>query len=387
MNDNFSELRKFVVPEFVFGKGAIALIGKYVKRFQASKIFLATDKGIADAGWLKIIEDVFKSEKLDYVLYDEITSNPKDIQVMKGAELLKLEKCDIVVALGGGSPMDCAKAINVVYTNQVYVNKLEGIDEIEYPGLPLICIPTTAGTAADISQFAIISNTEQKRKFGIVSKLVVPDISLIDPETTTTMSPRLTAETGMDALVHAFESYVSIISSPVTDLNALKAIELIIGNLKGAYTEPDNLTYRNNMMLASTLAGFAFSNASLGLVHALAHSLGGYLNFAHGECNALLLGSAIDYNFDSAPEKYSDIACLFSPKLKSEPKTKVKKMLIEEINKFRHSVGINYRLRDLGVKESDVKFLTKNALLDGCLATNPKPADIKSIEECYKNAL
>lgn len=387
MQNDFSKLRKFLVPEFVFGEGALHLASKYVKRFQASKIFLVTDKGIADAGWLKILEENLKSANLDYVIFDKITPNPKDNEVMKGAEILKYEKCDIVLALGGGSPMDCAKAISITSTNNVNVTEFEGIDEVKIPGLPLICIPTTAGTSADVSQFAIISDSLQKRKLGIVSKLVVPDIALIDPETTTTMAPELTAETGMDALVHAIEAYVSNASSAITDINALKSIELIVANLPGAYFEPHNMNYRNNMMMGSLLAGFAFSNASLGLVHSMAHSLGGSFDLAHGECNSLLLESVIDFNFDAAPEKYSDIARIFSPKVKFKDQDEVKSILKNGIRKLKNSIGINYTLKDIGVEKKDIKMLSQKTLMDGCLATNPKLVSLKSIEECYRNAL
>jgi len=387
MNNDFSKLRKFLIPEFVFGENALHLAGKYVKKFQASKVFVATDKGIAKAGWLRLLEENLKAENINYIIFDDLTSNPKDTEVMKGAEILKAEKCDIIVALGGGSPMDCAKAINISFTNNINVVEFEGIDQVKIPGLPLICVPTTAGTSADISQFAIINNTKEQRKFGIISKLTVADVALIDPKTTTTMYPKLTAETGMDALVHAIEAYVSNASSPITDINSLKAIELIIANLPGAFAEPDNMIYRNNMMMASLLAGFAFSNASLGLVHAMAHSLGGTLDFAHGECNALLLESVINYNFDSASEKYFDIARLFEPKLSSEDVNIAKDILVKKIGTLKKSIGINYTLKDIGVTKDHINMLAEKTILDGCLATNPKLVSLETLKECYNNAL
>ncbi len=383
---NYSLLRKFYVPEFVFGERAINLTGKYVKRFHAQKILLVTDKGLAKAGWLKFIEDVLKSENLKYVVFDEVTPNPKDHTAMYGAEFLKKEKCDIIVALGGGSPMDCAKAIGIVSTNNKPVIEFEGVDEIEIPGLPLICLPTTAGTSADISQFAIINEAEMKRKFAIVSKKVVPDIALIDPLTTSTMPADLTAATGMDALVHAIEAYVSNANSLVTDFNALQAIKLVINNLQGAFCEPGNMLYRNNMMLASLLAGFAFSNAGLGLVHSMAHSLGGLLDLPHGECNSLLLNSVIDINFDIANERYYDIAKIFKPKITAKDKKSVKSILIDEIKKLEKKVGITYSLKNVGVKKTDIPALARNAYNDACLATNPKQVTIKEIEECFKHA-
>jgi alcohol dehydrogenase len=387
MTSDFSQLRKFLVPEFVFGENAMLLATKYINRYQASKVLLVTDKGIEKAGWVSKLEDILNSEKINYVLFDEVTPNPKDTEVKIGVEILQKEKCDIVLAIGGGSPMDCAKAINISYTNNVDVVEFEGIDEVRIPGLPLICIPTTAGTSADISQFAIINNTNEQRKIGIVSKLTVPDVALIDPKTTRTMYPKLTAETGMDAMVHAVEAYVSNASSPITDFNALKAIELIIANLPSAFAEPDNMLYRNNMMMASLLAGFAFSNASLGLVHAMAHSLGGSLDFAHGECNSLLLESVIKFNFDSAAEKYFNIARLFEPKLSSKDLNSSKDVLIEKINALKNSIGINYTLKDIGVNKNHIKMLAEKAIIDGCLATNPKLVSLQSLEECYQNAL
>lgn len=387
MGNDFSQLRKFLVPEFVFGDGAIGIAGKYVKRFQASKVFVVTDKGIIKAGWLKILEDTLRSENLSFVVYDGVTSNPKDEEVMLGAAMLRNENCDIIIALGGGSPMDCAKAISITYTNNVHVLDFEGIDEVKIPGLPLICIPTTAGTSADISQFAIINDSRQLRKFAIVSKLVVPDVALIDPETTTTMSPSLTAETGMDALVHSIEAYVSNASSPITDVNAIKAIELIVNNLPGAYAEPKNKTYRNNMMMASLFAGFAFSNASLGLVHSMSHSLGGSLNFPHGECNSLLLESVINFNFNAASQKYFEISKIFEPTISLNANIDIKVFLIQKIKELKNSIGINYTLKDIGVTKNDLNLLAQKAIMDGCLATNPKFASLTEIEECYNNAL
>lgn len=387
MSKDMFLLRKFNVPEIVYGAEAINLAAKYIKRFQASRAFIVTDPGLKETGWVNKLEKNLKSEKINYAVFDNVTPNPKDSEVMLGAEMLKREKCDIVLALGGGSPMDCAKAINITYTNDVSVNNFEGIDEVKTPGLPLVCIPTTAGTSADISQFAIITQTEQKRKFAIVSKLVVPDVALIDPETTLTMSQKLIAETGMEALVHAVEAFVSNASSTLTDINALKAIELISANLKEAYQDPQNRTYRYNMMTASLLAGMAFSNAGLGLVHALAHSLGGTKDFAHGECNAILLQAVIDYNFDSAAEKYFEIAKIFRPSIEIKDISESKDILIESISILKKGIGIDYSLKDIGVVKKDIKVLAEKAMMDGCLATNPKQVSLESIEECFIHAL
>lgn len=207
-------MRKFVAPEFIFGVGARHRVGFYARNMRARKVLIVSDAGVIAAGWLKDIEQSLARVGIDSVLFKELTPNPKDVEVMAGADLYAREQCDVIVALGGGSVMDCAKAIGIVFANQCEVSAFEGADRVEIPGPPLICIPTTAGTAAEISQFCIIVNSPQRYKMAIISKSVVPDIALVDPETTLTLSPHLTACTGIDALTHAVEAYVSTASSP-----------------------------------------------------------------------------------------------------------------------------------------------------------------------------
>jgi len=378
------ELRKFVAPEFLFGSGAIDMVDRYIHNFRSKKVMIVTDPGIIEAGWAGRIEKLLKDASIPYVLFHDTTPNPKDFEVINGAEIYMEEGCDIIVAIGGGSPMDCAKGIGIVCTNGRHILEFEGVDEVPVPGPPLICIPTTAGTAADISQFAIICDTERQVKIAIVSKTVVPDVALIDPLTTTTMTPELTAETGMDALVHAFEAYVSNASSPVTDLNALEAVRLISGSLYGAWKEPLNIEYRRSMMLGSLFAGLAFSNASLGLVHAMAHSLGGLRDLPHGECNALLLEEVINYNFSSAAGRYTRLAGALGVSGSGEI---VKENLIKTLSEFRKSIGIDYRLSDLGITRKIIPDLARFALADPCVITNPRVPDVKDIEGVYEKAL
>lgn len=378
------ELRKFVVSEFLFGDGAIDLAGQFAAKFGSNKVLIVTDPGIIKAGWVKKVENSLNEESINYTIFDSVTANPKDYEVMQGAELFKSEECDVIISIGGGSPIDCAKGIGIVSSNNKHINTFEGVDEVGLPMPPLICIPTTAGTSADISQFAIITHSIDKRKIAIVSKAVVPDISLIDPRTTTTMESSLTAATGMDALVHAFEAYVSNASSPLTDLHALEAIRLINNNLEKVIAKPNNIKYRDNMMLGSLYAGMAFSNASLGIVHAMAHSLGGLKDSPHGECNALLLESSIEFNFDSTPEKYKNI--LEAINLSSDGLTnrQIKEKLIQRIRHLRISLGIDYSLEQLGIEKSDLNQLAINAHNDACLATNPRAASIQQIKAIYE---
>ncbi len=380
-------LRKFVAPEFLFGAGAIDLAGQYASNLGGSRALIVSDEGVIEAGWTDSVKKVLGDTGVTCTVFSDVTPNPKDHEVMKGAEYCLSESCDIIVAVGGGSPMDCAKGIAIITANGGLIADYSGVDMVPLPGPPLICVPTTAGTAADISQFAIIGDTERRIKFAIISKSVVPDVSLIDPSATSTMDSKLTAETGMDALVHAFESYVSNASSPVTDLNALEAVKLISRNLRRAVENPHDMASREKMMLGSLLAGLAFSNASLGLVHAMAHSLGGFYGSPHGECNALLLENVVNFNFDSESEKYTQLGEAMGLALLKLKKEERKEALAEGLSIFRKNSGIYSRLNDLGVKPEDIPSLADYAAQDTCAVTNPRAASRKDIERLYEESL
>lgn len=377
------ELRKHLVPEFVFGDNALKLVGRYASNLCARKVLIVTDPGIIKSGWLDYVISSLNGENINYIIFDEVTPNPKDYEVMNGAELFMSKGCDVIIGLGGGSPIDCAKGIGLVCSNKLDILEFEGADKVKIPMPPLICIPTTAGTSADISQFAIITDTQKAKKIAIISKAVVPDVSLIDAITTTTMDYSLTAATGMDALVHAVEAYVSNASSPLTDLYAQEAIRLVYFNLKKTLDEPLNLEYRNNMMQGSLLAGMAFSNASLGLVHAMAHSLGGLKDSSHGDCNALLLEQSILFNFESSQEKYARILEITGTQTNSLSQEEIKLGLYQTIVKLRNILGIDFTLSQMGIQKHELKQLSINAFYDACLATNPREISVDQIEELY----
>jgi alcohol dehydrogenase class IV len=294
------ELRKFVSPEIIFGVGALHLAGQYGRNLGGSKALIVSDPGVLAAGWVQQVLASVEDAGLETALFTRVTPNPRIEEVAAGALVYAEQGCDSIVAVGGGSAIDCAKCIGLLAANQGGIQDLVGIDKVGAPMPPIICIPTTAGTSADVSQFAVIVDRENRRKLLIISKAVVPDISLVDPATLTTMDAFLTACTGMDALVHAVEAYVSLGHSPLTDLHALQAMRLISVNLQKSIAEPNNLEYRSNMMLASLEAGLAFSNASLGAAHAMAHSLGGLLDLPHGQCNAMILDGVVDFNYGQA---------------------------------------------------------------------------------------
>jgi len=381
------ELRKFVAPEFVFGAGALELTGQYARNYGARKVLIVSDPGVMQAGWTQKVSDSLESVDIDHVLFAKVSPNPRAQEVMAGAAVYQDSGCDLIVAVGGGSPMDCAKGIGIASSNRLDVLKFEGIDNVAVPGPPMICVPTTAGTSADVSQFAIISNQDEKVKIAIISKLVVPDVALIDPVTTTTMDAYLTACTGMDALVHAIEAYVSSANAPIFDIHALEAIRLINANLLDTINNLDDIERRSKMMLASLEAGLAFSNASLGAVHAMAHSLGGFLDLPHGECNSILLDHVMAFNFTEVPERYTEVGQALGLDLGKMPADEKKKIILQKVDQFKKSAGIIKTLGQRGVKTADIPELAAKSLKDACMVTNPRDPSQRDIEVVYEEAL
>jgi alcohol dehydrogenase len=374
-------LRKFVVPEIVFGVGARDLVGRYAKNLGVGKVLVVTDPGVMAAGWTAGVTDRLEAEGIAFVVFSDVSPNPRSEQVMAGAEVYRAEGCTALVAVGGGSPMDTAKGIGIVISNNAPILGFAGVDEVPVPGPPLLCVPTTAGSSADVSQFAIITDLHHQRKVAIISKSVVPDVALVDPATTTTMDARLTAATGLDALTHGIEAYVSNAHSPITDLHALEAIRLTAGNIVGATRGLDDIEARAGMMLGSLHAGMAFSNASLGAVHAMAHGLSGLLDLAHGEANALLLAAVIEYNFEAAPVRYRRISEAMGGSGSGLDE------LIDAIGRLRRDTGITWTLRDLGVERRHLPTLADHAMHDPCMVTNPRQPTQDEIEAVYAAAL
>lgn len=381
------ELRKFVAPEFIFDADARLLASNYCKQLGCKRVLLVTDLGIAATPWLAELQEGLLENGIEHIVFTSVSPNPRDFEVMEGADIYRASGCNMILALGGGSVMDCAKGIGIVSTNHKSIEKFEGVDKIGYPMPPLICIPTTAGTAADLSQFAIINRYDQKYKMAIISKATVPDVALVDPVVLTTMDSFLTASTGMDALAHAFEAYVSNASSAFTDMYALEAIGLMNANLLASIQNPTDIQFRGRVMLASMYAGIAFSNASLGCVHSLAHSLGGYLDLPHGECNAILLPHVVDYNFNKAGLKYLTIAQKLGVDIMGKALPEAKKQIVEYIISFKESVGIDSTLGTKGVKSDLISILSDKAINDPCNATNPRVPTKADLASIYSEAI
>ncbi|HAB65531.1 MAG TPA: alcohol dehydrogenase [Pseudomonas sp.] len=387
MSPNHSLQRKFVSPEIVFGAGCRHSAGNYAKNFGARKVLLVSDPGVVAAGWIGDVQASLTRQDIDYHLFTQVSANPRSEEVMLGAEVYRNEGCNVIVAVGGGSPMDCAKGIGIAVAHGRNIIEFEGVDTLRVPSPPLILIPTTAGTSADVSQFVIISNQTERMKFSIVSKGAVPDVSLIDPETTLSMDPFLSACTGIDALVHAIEAFVSAGNGPLTDPHALEAMRLINGHLVQMIANPADIELREKIMLGSMQAGLAFSNAILGAEHAMSHSLGGYLDLPHGLCNAVLVEHVVAFNYSAAPERFKIVAQTFGIDTRGMTHAQIRDGLVAHLVQLKQAIGFNETLGLHGVNLSDIPFLSRHAMQDPCILTNPRSSTQRDVEVVYAEAL
>ncbi len=380
-------MRKFLAPEFIFGPGCLDLVGIHTWNLGARRPLIVTDRGVMEAGWVERARTSLEEAGLSCLVFAGVSPNPRAGEVAEGARFYLENNCDSLVAVGGGSPMDCAKGIGIVVSNNRPILEFEGIDQVAEPMPPMVCVPTTGGTSADVSQFAIISHQDEHRKIAIVSKAVVPDLALIDSVTLTTMDPYLTACTGLDALTHAAEALASLGSSAMTRLHALEAVRCLKAHLVSSLEEPDNLEHRTQVMLGSLHAGLAFSNASLGAVHAMAHSLGGQLDLPHGECNALLLEHVVEFNFREAAEPYRAMGEALGLDLRGLTGGDAARRVLDELRELRQTADVTGGLAQRGVKISDIPGLAGNAIKDACMVTNPRQPDQRDIEVIYEQAL
>jgi 1,3-propanediol dehydrogenase len=380
-------IRKFVTPEIIFGQGALSQIGDSAARSGASKVFVVTDQGLIEAGWVDKALHYLRTAGLEYEIFSSITSNPKDFEVAEGVTHYLRSRCDALVAVGGGSPADTAKAIAMLATNGGELQDYEGVNRIRHPLPPMVIVPSTAGTGSEVSQFAIIVDHQRRLKMSIISKSLIPDIAIIDPDLLNTKPPRLAAATGIDALSHAIESYVSLAATPLTDIHALNAIRLIFGNLKRSVFDRHDAEANNNMAMASLNAGIAFSNAILGAGHAMTHQIDGLLDTHHGETNATLLPHVMQFNLPECRQKFTQIARQIEASATDQDRCEdLSEQAIEAVRRLTRDIGLHKSLADVGLKKESIKTLSQNALNDACLVTNPRNATAEDIEQLFLKA-
>ena len=377
----------FYMPSVsAMGVNCLTEVPKYIKENEFKKGLIVTDSVLVQIGLVGKVTELLEKNDIGYVIYDGTKPNPTVKNVNDGLSLLKENECDFVISLGGGAPHDCAKGIALLATNGGDIKDYEGVNKSKYPQLPLITINTTAGTASEMTIFSIITDEDRHIKMALVDKHMTPVMAVNDPMLMVAMPKSLTSATGMDALTHSIEAYVSTNATPITDACAEKSIELIAKYLKRAVENGNDIKARDMMAYAEFLAGMAFNNASLGYVHAMAHQLGGFYDLPHGVCNAVLLPHVQEFNAKVSAERLKKVASIMGIDVDEMTNEEGAKACIEAIKDLSKSIGIPSGLKELGAKEEDFDVLAENALKDACGLTNPVVATHKDIVQIFKNA-
>lgn len=369
------------------GRGAIKEISNEAKARNFKKAFLCSDPDLLKFHVTDKVIDVLKENNLDYEIYSDIKANPTIENVLHGVQTFEQSGADYIIAVGGGSSIDTAKAIGIIVKNPEFkdVRSLEGVAPTKHPCVPIIAVPTTAGTAAEVTINYVITDVEKKRKFVCVDVHDIPVVAIIDPEMMETMPKGLTAATGMDALTHAIEGYITKAAWEMTDMFHLKAIELISKHLRGAVNNTKE--GREGMALAQYIAGMGFSNVGLGIVHSMAHALGAFYDTPHGVANAILLPSIMAYNAPYTGEKYRDIAIAMGVKgVEKMTQAEYRQAAVDAVRQLAIDVGIPQDLKQI-VKEEDLDFLSQSAFDDACRPGNPRDTSKEEIKVLYESLM
>lgn len=377
----------FIPPVNLIGDGCLNDALQAIRGYGFRHALIVTDAGLARAGVAAKVAALLQAQDIEATIFSGAQPNPTVANVEAGLALLRDKRCDCVISLGGGSPHDCAKGIALVATNGGHIADYEGVDKSAKPQLPLIAINTTAGTASEMTRFCIITDQTRHIKMAIVDRNVTPILSVNDASLMLAKPAALTAATGMDALTHAIEAYVSTAATPITDACALQAVRLIAANLRTAVRNGQDLHAREQMAYAQFLAGMAFNNASLGYVHAMAHQLGGFYDLPHGVCNALLLPHVEAFNASVAAGRLADVAAAMGEDVAALDAAAAAECCLAAIRRLAADIDIPARLSELGVQEADIPLLAANALKDACGLTNPRPASQAEIEAIFRQAL
>ena len=376
----------FLPTRNVFGIGAAQEVGSLMQSLGGSNTLIVTDQFLSKIGMAAQIQEILAQSGISSVVFSGAEPNPTDRNVEAGVAAYRENKCDSILSLGGGSSHDCAKGIGMVAANGGRIHDYEGIDKSRSPIMPLMAVNTTAGTASEITRFCIITDTARKVKMAIVDWRITPQIAVNDPQLMKGMPPALTAATGMDALTHAIEAYVSTNSNPLTDAAAIMAIKMIVHYLPKAVANGSYMKARDKMAYAQYLAGIAFNNASLGYVHAMAHQLGGFYNLPHGVCNAVLLPYVCEFNLIGNMKRFQDIAEAMGAQVAGLSVPAAAEEGVAMIRQMSQQLGIPANLRELGVRPEDFETMAENAQKDVCCLTNPRTATRAQIVEIFQRA-
>jgi len=374
------------IGRIYFQPGSIKKLGEEVKTLRGRKVLLVTDKGVRNSGVLTKAIESLEKEGLSYVVFDEVEPNPSLETAQKGYALLKEKGCDILAAVGGGSPMDTAKAIGIQATNPEPLLKYEGSNKVVNPLPPLIAVPTTAGTGSEVTGASVITDRTRKYKTPIRSPFLIPRVALLDPEVLATLPPLVLASTGMDALTHAYETFVSTLTNPISQALAYDSMRLIGKYLRALYANPDNREAQGHMMLASTMAGMAFFNGRLGMVHALAHPLGGVFDTPHGMANAILLPHCMDFSRMAAPGLFARIAEALGKDIQGLTVEEASRKAAEAVREILVDTRIPTSLREVGAKKEGFETMAKDGVASGIHLSNPRRITLEDMVAIYQAA-
>ncbi|UOQ94751.1 iron-containing alcohol dehydrogenase [Halobacillus shinanisalinarum] len=376
-----------VSVDIKIGAGASKEVGVISKDLGVEKVLCIYDEGIKSAGISNNIVDSLQNEGIKVSTYDKVTPNPPDSIVTNAAEFARKQEIDGIVAIGGGSSIDCAKAVNILLTNPGPIHQYEGKDQVEHEVKPIIAIPTTAGTGSEVTSVTVVTNSEKSRKMIIAGQGCGATTALLDPELTVGLPANVTAGTGMDALTHALEAYISKGASVLTDINALKAIELISKNLYESTVNGTNLQARSNMLIGSLLAGIAFNSAGLGLVHAISHPISSHCGVPHGIANATLLPHVLAFNGEDekVQDRLRDVASIMGISIVSKGGKETIEHVVEKVSELCEKVNIP-RLRDVGVETTEFSQIAADALKEKSMTFTPRKAMKEDIVRILESA-
>ncbi len=381
-------MEKFVfraAGEITFGAGSVDKIGEILRRNGASRVLLVVDPGFAKAGSMERVIDPLRKEKISTVIFDGVEPEPPVEIADRCGALAREEKCNFILGVGGGSAMDTAKAAAVLATNEGAARDYQGLDKVPKPGLPKGMIPTTAGTGSEVTFTAVFINKDQRKKAGINSPFLYPELSVLDPELTLTLPPTVTAFTGMDALAHAVESYTSTASNSVSEIFSLRAIRLIGRNLRDAVFHGLDPQSRAHMLLGSLLAGVGLANAGVTAVHSLSYPMGGEYHVPHGVANGMLLAPVMEYNVFSCQEKFAKIAEEMGEKTQGLSVKESALLAVESVKRLAKEIEMPQRLSDLGIPEIALPRMAEEAMkVARPLANNPRPVSKEDAIRIYQ---
>jgi alcohol dehydrogenase len=369
-----------------FQPGGVQRLGDEIKILGGRKALVVTDRGVRKSGLLEKPIESLAQAGIPYIIFSEVEPNPSGETVQKGFELLRQEECDILVAIGGGSSIDAAKAVGVLANNPAPLMQYEGANKISNPLPPLVAIPTTAGTGSEVTGAAVITDKARKYKCSIRSVLLIPRVALLDPEVLCTLPPPVLAATGMDAFTHAYEAFVSTLTNPVSQGLAYDSMRIIGNNLRRFYANPDNVEAAGYMLLASTMAGMAFYNGRVGIVHAMAHPLGGFFDIPHGMANAILLPHCMEFSRLAVPELFRRIAEALGVGEEGARDDEVSKRAVSAVREMMADLHIPRGLKEVGAKKEAFEAMAKDAVASGIHLTTPRKTTQEDMVNLYQAA-